>query len=117
MALDRSSDFVEIAVPLSGLGSTPAACMTFTSTQHQTTARQLSEMCRALAEECRVNALLFGNEMPRAETLQIADDYDRKVLEAEELEATSWVPHDESPSPCPLLAQSGHRVADASSNL
>jgi hypothetical protein len=37
--------------------------------------------------------------------LQLADDYERKALQAEELEATLRTPHDESPSLIPEIAE------------
>jgi hypothetical protein len=51
-----------------------------------------SERCRELANECRVRALLFQNEKPRDGMFRLADDYDRKALQAAELEATLRTP-------------------------
>ena len=64
-----------------------------------------SKRCRELAKECRVRALLFQNEKPRDEMFRLADDYDRKALQAEELEATLQTPLDESPSLIPEIAE------------
>lgn len=64
-----------------------------------------SERCRELAKECRIRALLFQNEKPRDEMFRLADDYDRKALQAEELEATLRTPLDESPSLIPEIAE------------
>ncbi len=62
-----------------------------------------SERCRALAKECRITARSFRNETSRTEMLELADDYDRKALQAEELEATLRKPHNESPSLSPEI--------------
>ena len=51
-----------------------------------------SERCRELANECRVRALLFQNEKLRDGMFRLADDYDRKALQAAELEATLRTP-------------------------
>lgn len=64
-----------------------------------------SERCRALAKECRVEALLFENDETRDVMFRLANDYDRKALQAEELEATLRAPLDESPSLIPEIAE------------
>lgn len=63
-----------------------------------------SERCRVIAKECRVTAKSFQSEMARTQMLQLADDYDRKALQAEEIEASLRAPHDESPSLIPEAA-------------
>ena len=60
--------------------------------------RPFSERCRAIAEECWTTAKSFRSDIARNEIFQLADDYDRKALQAEEIEATLRAPHDESPS-------------------
>jgi GTP-sensing pleiotropic transcriptional regulator CodY len=64
-----------------------------------------SERCRVLAQECRAKAQSFRNEKPRLQMLQLADDYERRALQAEEIEASLRVPHDESPSLIPEIAE------------
>ena len=64
-----------------------------------------SKRCRAIAEECRATAKSFRSEMARNQMLRLADDYDRKALQAEEIEATLRAPHDESPSLIPEIAE------------
>ena len=64
-----------------------------------------SGRCRALAQECRAKAQSFQNEETRTRMLQLADDYERKALQAEELEATLQKKHDESPSLIPEIAE------------
>jgi hypothetical protein len=47
-----------------------------------------SERCRILAQECRTRALSFQNEKSRLQMLQLADDYERKALQAADIEAS-----------------------------
>jgi hypothetical protein len=65
-----------------------------------------SERCRRLAQECRATAQSFRNEQSRLQMLQLADDYDRKALQAEGIEATLRTPHGErGPSLIPEIAE------------
>jgi hypothetical protein len=65
-----------------------------------------SERCRALAQECRAKARAFQNEKPRLEMFHLAADYERKALQAEEIEATLRIPHDDGgPSLIPEIAE------------
>jgi hypothetical protein len=64
-----------------------------------------SERCRVLAQECRAKARVFRNDDTRTRMLQLADDYERKALQAEQLEATLRTPRDESPSLIPGIAE------------
>jgi hypothetical protein len=63
-----------------------------------------SERCRVIAKECRATAKSFQSEKARTQMLQLADDYDRKALQAAEIEATLRAPHDKSPSLIPEIA-------------
>jgi len=72
---------------------------------HERKSVPFSERCRALAKECRVEALLFENDETRDVMFRLANDYDRKALQAEELEATLRAPLDESPSLIPEIAE------------
>jgi hypothetical protein len=45
-----------------------------------------SQLDRARADECRVKAQAFRNSKARTQMLQLAADYDRKAVQAEELE-------------------------------
>jgi hypothetical protein len=47
-----------------------------------------SERCRILAQECRIRALSFQNEKSRLKMFQLADDYERKALQAANIEAS-----------------------------
>ena len=67
--------------------------------------RPFSERCRVIAEECRTTAKSFRSDIARNQMLQLADDYDRKALQAEEIEATLRARHDESPSLIPEIAE------------
>jgi hypothetical protein len=51
-----------------------------------------SQRYRARADECRAKAQAFRNSKARIQMLQLAADYDRKAVQAEELE----VPANES---------------------
>ena len=45
-----------------------------------------SQRYRARAEECRVNARSFRDESARTQMLHLADDYERKAVQAEVFE-------------------------------
>ena len=47
-----------------------------------------SERCRVLAHECRMRARSFQNEKARLRMFQLADDYERKALQAADIEAS-----------------------------
>jgi hypothetical protein len=64
-----------------------------------------SERCRILAQECRVRAQSYWNEKTRAQMLLLAEDYERKAVQAEQLEATLQAPREDSPSLIPEIAE------------
>ena len=45
-----------------------------------------SQQFRTRAEECRFEAGIFRDPKARAQMLQLADSYDRKAIQAEEIE-------------------------------
>ncbi len=56
-----------------------------------------SERCRILAHECRMRARSFQNEKARLKMFQLADDYERKALQAADIEASLRAFLNESP--------------------
>ena len=50
--------------------------------------RCLFERCRVLAQECRIRAQSFQNEKSRLQMFQLADDYERKAIQAADIEAS-----------------------------
>jgi hypothetical protein len=64
-----------------------------------------SERCRVLAQECRIRALSFQNEKPRLEMFQLADDYERKALQAADIEASLRAFQNESPPLIPDMRE------------
>ncbi len=56
-----------------------------------------SERCRVLAHECRMRARSFQNEKARLRMFQLADDYERKALQAADIEASLRAFLNESP--------------------
>ena len=56
------------------------------------------KVSRALQRNAAQRLSRFGVRWQRNQMLRLADDYDRKALQAEEIEATLRAPHDESPS-------------------
>lgn len=64
-----------------------------------------SERCRILAQECRIRALSFQNERSRLEMFQLADDYERKALQAAEIEESLRAFQNESPPLIPDMRE------------
>jgi hypothetical protein len=64
-----------------------------------------SERCRVLAQECRIRALSFQNEKSRLEMFQLADDYERKALQAADIEASLRAFQNESPPLIPDMRE------------
>jgi hypothetical protein len=67
-----------------------------------------SERCRVLAQECRTRARSFQNEKSRLKMFQLADDYERKALQAADIEASLRAFQNESP---PLIPDMGEIFA------
>jgi hypothetical protein len=63
-----------------------------------------SERCRILAQECRVRAESFQNETSRLQMLQLADDYERKALQAADIEVSLRAFQNESPPLIPDMS-------------
>jgi len=64
-----------------------------------------SERCRVLAQECRARALSFQNEKSRLQMFQLADDYERKALQAADIEASLRALQNESASLIPDMRE------------
>ena len=63
-----------------------------------------SERCRILAQECRARAQSFQNENSRVQMLQLADDYERKALQAADIELSLRTFRGESPPLIPDMS-------------
>ncbi len=64
-----------------------------------------SERCRVLAHECRMMARSFQNEKSRLKMFQLADDYERKALQAADIEASLRAFQNESPPLIPDMRE------------
>ena len=67
--------------------------------------RCLFERCRVLAQECRIRAQSFQNEKSRLQMFQLADDYERKAIQAADIEASLRAFQNESPPLIPAMRE------------